>query len=79
MLAENAAPGWHASVQGRSLVPTEVQGMQAFEIPASAYEGQSLAVSYERSSQLPWLILQCAVLVVFTFLAIPVRRKGGGA
>lgn len=79
VLAENAAPGWHASVQGRSLVPTEVQGMQAFKIPASAYEGQSLAVSYERSSQLPWLILQCAVLVVFTFLAIPVRRKGGGA
>ncbi|WP_029068396.1 glycosyltransferase family 2 protein [Jonesia quinghaiensis] len=76
VLAENAAPGWQATLNGRPLTATQVAGMQGFNIPASATEGQRVTVTYERSSRLPWLIGQSLVLLVFVLLAVPVRRRG---
>lgn len=74
VLAENAAPGWRAWLDGKSLQSTSVNGMQAFELPDSS--SGHIEIAYERSSRLAWLLLQSFVLVVFGLLAIPVRRKG---
>ncbi len=74
VLAENSAPGWKAVLGSEELVPTQVNGLQAFELPAGTESGD-LSISYERSSRLPWMALQSAVLLVFGVLAIPVRRK----
>ncbi len=74
VLAENAAPGWTASLDGRTLTSAQVNGMQAFIVPEG--EGGQLKIAYERSSRIAWLLLQSVVLVAFGALAIPVRRKG---
>lgn len=76
LVAETAAPGWHATVGGVELatVPTD-DGLLAFNLGGRS---GALTVSYERASQVPWLVLQGAVLLVFTLLALPVRRRRGG-
>jgi hypothetical protein len=74
VLAENAAPGWSATLGGRTLTSAQVNGMQAFVIPEG--EGGQLKIAYERSSRIAWLVLQSVVLVAFGALAIPVRRRG---
>lgn len=75
VLAENDAPGWRATLDGRPL--RSVGDVQpTFELGAS---GGHLVVEYERASRMPWLILQGTVLVVFVLLALPVRRRRGGA
>lgn len=75
VLAENDAPGWRATLDGRSLRSVGDE-RPTFELGA---DGGHLVVAYERASRAPWLILQGTVLVVFVLLALPVRRRRGGA
>ncbi|ACZ20857.1 predicted glycosyltransferase [Sanguibacter keddieii DSM 10542] len=75
VLAENDAPGWRATLDGRSLRSVGDE-QPTFEIGA---DGGHLVVAYERASRAPWLVLQGTVLVVFVLLALPVRRRRGGA
>lgn len=74
VLAENSAPGWQATLGGKPLQPTDINGLQAFELPQNS--GGQLEVTYERSSRTAWLALQAGVLLIFGVLAFPVRRKG---
>ncbi len=74
VLAENAAPGWRATLNGERLTSTQVNGMQAFEL-GQVPDNAVLDVAYERSSRLPWIILQSTILLVFFVLAIPVRKR----
>lgn len=76
VIAENAAPGWTAKINGSVVPRVTVNGMQGFELADYAAAGGTLEISYERASQIPWLVLQGTVLVVFVLLAIPMRRKG---
>ncbi len=76
LLAENTAPGWKATLQGKPLTSTQINGRQAFDIPPTQAAATRIDITYERSSQMPWMILQSVVLIVFGLLAIPVRRKG---
>lgn len=76
VIAENAAPGWTATINGSVVPRVTVNGMQGFELTEFAATGGTLEISYERASQIPWLVLQGTVLVVFGLLAIPMRRKG---
>lgn len=75
VLAENDAPGWRATLDGRALRAVG-DTQPSFELGA---DGGHLVVEYERASRLPWLVLQGTVLVVFVLLALPVRRRRGGA
>ncbi|WP_435298367.1 glycosyltransferase [Timonella sp. A28] len=75
LLAENTAPGWKATLHGKPLTSTQINGRQAFDIPPTQ-AATRIDITYERSSQMPWMILQSVVLIVFGLLAIPVRRKG---
>ncbi|PFG32543.1 glycosyltransferase [Sanguibacter antarcticus] len=75
VLAENAAPGWTARLDGVPLRSLEDGARQAFALGG---EGGHLVVGYERASRTPWIVLQGVVLVVFALLALPVRRRRGG-
>lgn len=75
VLAENYAPGWRATLDGQPLRSVGDE-QPAFELGTA---GGHLVVEYERASRAPWLILQGTVLVVFVLLALPVRRRRGGA
>ena len=76
IIAENAAPGWTARLDGVTLSRVEINGMQGFDLSNFADMGGRLEISYERATQLPWLILQGTVVVVFGLLALPLRRRG---
>lgn len=72
VLAESAAPGWHATLDGEELTPRTVHGWaQGFALPAS---GGQLRVTYS-SSRGAWVALQGFLVFVVFILALP----GGGA
>ncbi|MEV6959184.1 glycosyltransferase family 2 protein [Streptomyces sp. NPDC051207] len=73
-LADTAAEGWTATLDGRPLTPTTVDGWaQGFEMPAS---GGRLDVTYDDSfGHTAWLWTQGALAVVLVVLALPGRRR----
>ncbi len=81
VLAEEADPGWHASLDGERLEPVSDGWQQAFALPAA---GGRVDLSYTGAYQ-PWAEgLQAIVLGLTLLLAIPVpvrpavvRPKGG--
>ena len=74
VLAEPAAPGWRATLDGEPLeaVTDEALGWrQVFELPAASGR---LTVSYDDPARSSWLLAQAALAVVVLLLALPGRR-----
>ncbi|GAB2762849.1 glycosyltransferase family 2 protein [Streptomyces bullii] len=73
-LADSAAEGWTATLDGKPLTPTTVDGWaQGFELPAS---GGKLDVTYDDPvGHTAWLWAQGALAVVLVVLALPGRRR----
>ncbi|MFE4969160.1 glycosyltransferase [Streptomyces sp. NPDC056660] len=73
-LADSAAPGWTATLDGKPLTRTTVDGWaQGFELPAS---GGKLDVTYDTPfTHTVWLWVQGALAVVLVVLALPGRRR----
>ncbi|MFI6691943.1 glycosyltransferase [Streptomyces sp. NPDC050433] len=73
-IADRAAEGWQATLDGRLLEKTTVDGWaQGFTLPA---EGGRLDLTYEDSfTHSAWVWAQGALAVVLLVLALPGRRK----
>ncbi|MFL4904540.1 glycosyltransferase [Streptomyces sp. MMS24-I2-30] len=73
-LADAAADGWTATLDGKPLTRTTVDGWaQGFELPA---EGGTLDVAYDAPiGHTAWLWAQGALAVVLVVLALPGRRR----
>lgn len=73
-LADAAADGWTATLDGKALTPTTVDGWaQGFELPAS---GGRLDVTYEDPfTHTAWLWAQGLLALVLVVLALPGRRR----
>ncbi|MBG6224160.1 hypothetical protein IWX63_000715 [Arthrobacter sp. CAN_A2] len=81
VLAEEADPGWQASLDGRRLAPVSEGWQQSFVLPAT---GGTVDLSYTSAYQ-PWSEgLQALVLGLTLLLAVPIPsrpvavRPGGG-
>ncbi|WP_344101984.1 glycosyltransferase [Myceligenerans crystallogenes] len=78
VLAETAAPGWTATLDGRRLTPIEVEAagatLQGFELGP---DGGRLVVGYDLPHRATWLVALGLIGVVFLLLALPVggRRR----
>ncbi|WP_265521818.1 glycosyltransferase [Oerskovia flava] len=75
VLAETAAPGWRATLDGRSLPRVEAGGLQAFELGA---DGGHLAVQYTEPLRTPWLVTAGVTLMIYVLLAVPAGRRRAG-
>ncbi|QDW64148.1 glycosyltransferase [Oerskovia sp. KBS0722] len=75
VLAETADPGWTATLDGRVLERTEVDGRQAFLLGAD--EG-ALSIGFVPEHRLPWLAVAGLTLLIFVLLAVPVGRRRTG-
>ncbi|MGV9254933.1 glycosyltransferase [Streptomyces sp. NPDC003697] len=73
-LADTAADGWTATLDGRPLTRTTVDGWaQGFSLPAS---GGRLDVTFDEPlAHTAWLWVQGALAVVLVVLALPGRRR----
>jgi hypothetical protein len=73
-LADQAAEGWTATLDGAPLTKTTVDGWaQGFELPAS---GGTLDVTYDAPiTHVAWLWAQGALALVLVVLALPGRRE----
>ncbi|MCX4664217.1 glycosyltransferase family 2 protein [Streptomyces uncialis] len=73
-LADTADPGWTATLDGKPLTRTTVDGWaQGFTLPAT---GGRLAVTYEPpTTHTVWKWTQGALAVVLVVLALPGRRR----
>ncbi|MFD8816584.1 family 2 glycosyl transferase, partial [Streptomyces sp. NPDC059627] len=73
-LADSASPGWTATLDGKPLTRTTVDGWaQGFELPSS---GGTLDVTYDTPfTHTAWLWAQGALAVVLVVLALPGRRR----
>ncbi|MFF3645746.1 glycosyltransferase [Streptomyces sp. NPDC002564] len=73
-LADSADPGWTATLDGRPLTRTTVDGWaQGFELPAT---GGRLDVTFDAPlGHTAWLWAQGALAVVLVVLALPGRRR----
>ncbi|MEU2058390.1 glycosyltransferase family 2 protein [Streptomyces bungoensis] len=73
-LADTASDGWTATLDGRALTRTTVDGWaQGFQLPAA---GGRLDVTYEAPlAHTAWLWAQGALAVVLVVLALPGRRR----
>ncbi|MBQ1094207.1 glycosyltransferase family 2 protein [Streptomyces sp. B93] len=73
-LADTASEGWTATLDGKPLTPTTVDGWaQGFELPAS---GGRLDVTYDDPiGHTAWLWAQGFLAVVLVVLALPGRRR----
>lgn len=76
VLAERPDPDWRATLDGRPLRSVRSDALQAFEVGAP---GGLLVVEHAAPSRGLWVGLQAVVLVVTLLLAVPVRRRRGGA
>ncbi|KUJ66682.1 family 2 glycosyl transferase [Streptomyces albus subsp. albus] len=73
-IADKAAPGWHATLDGKALKATTVDGWaQGFELPAA---GGRLDLTYETPlARTAWIWAQGLLAVVLLVLALPGRRR----
>ncbi|WFB09146.1 glycosyltransferase [Streptomyces sp. LX-29] len=73
-VADRAAPGWRATLDGKPLKAKTVDGWaQAFELPAA---GGRLDLSYETPlTHTAWVWTQGVLAVVLVVLALPGRRR----
>ncbi|MFI9203284.1 glycosyltransferase [Streptomyces sp. NPDC053048] len=73
-IADRAAPGWRATLDGRALEPVTVDGWaQGFRLPA---EGGRLTLVHEPSgARTAWLWAQGLLAAVLVVLALPGRRR----
>lgn len=73
-LADATAPGWQATLDGRALTRTTVDGWaQGFELPA---QGGKLDVTYDEPlTHTLWVWAQVLLAVVLLVLALPGRRE----
>jgi GT2 family glycosyltransferase len=73
-LADSAAPGWRATLDGRPLTPTTLDGWaQGFHLPAS---GGRLDLTYDTPfTHWLWLSIQGLLALVVVVLALPGRRR----
>ncbi|MEJ8657679.1 glycosyltransferase family 2 protein [Streptomyces sp. MS1.AVA.4] len=73
-IADRADDGWQATLDGRVLKKTTVDGWaQGFELPA---EGGRLALTFEDpTTHTAWIWTQGALAVVLLVLALPGRRR----
>ncbi|MBC7292129.1 MAG: glycosyltransferase family 2 protein, partial [Actinotalea sp.] len=76
VLAERADPGWRAELDGRPLRAVQSGWQQAFEV---GRDDGLLTVEHVAPSRGLWAVVQGVVLVVALLLAVPVRRRRGGA
>jgi len=77
VLAEQADPGWRASLAGEPLAPTTHNGWaQAFELPPA---GGEVVVSYDGGQRETWLAVQLIAVLVAIVLALPGMRRRKGA
>ncbi|MFI9269109.1 glycosyltransferase [Kitasatospora sp. NPDC052896] len=73
-LADQADPGWHATLNGAALTPVTVDGWaQGFQLPAG---GGTLSVTRDGSLlHTGWITLQVLLAVTVLVLALPGRRN----
>ncbi|GGX76710.1 glycosyltransferase family 2 protein [Streptomyces hiroshimensis] len=73
-IADKAAPGWQATLDGRALKSTTVDGWaQGFELPAG---GGKLALTYKApTAHTAWLWTQGLLAAVLVVLALPGRKR----
>ncbi|MFD7169201.1 glycosyltransferase family 2 protein [Streptomyces violascens] len=73
-IADKAAPGWTATLDGKALKKTTVDGWaQGFELPAG---GGELDVTYDAPfTHTAWIWMQAALALVLLVLALPGRRR----
>ncbi|MFD4507500.1 glycosyltransferase [Streptomyces sp. NPDC058457] len=73
-LADSASPGWTATLDGKPLTRTTVDGWaQGFQLPSS---GGKLDITYDTPfTHTAWLWAQGALAVVLVVLALPGRRR----
>ncbi|MFF8728337.1 glycosyltransferase [Streptomyces sp. NPDC015171] len=72
-LADSAADGWTATLDGKPLTRTTVDGWaQGFRLPSA---GGRLDVTYDAPGHTAWLWAQGALAVVLVVLALPGRRR----
>ncbi|MEV5279869.1 glycosyltransferase [Streptomyces sp. NPDC051993] len=73
-IADKAAPGWTATLDGKSLKKTTVDGWaQGFELPAGAGK---LDLTYDTPfTRTAWIWAQVGLAVVLLVLALPGRRR----
>ncbi|QIK82850.1 glycosyltransferase [Sanguibacter sp. HDW7] len=77
VLAERAAPGWRATLDGHRLETAqrlpEGAWQQTFALPADG--GGSLEVWYESPGGTWWRVVLVATAVIYGLLVVPVRRR----
>ncbi|MBY8887795.1 glycosyltransferase [Streptomyces sp. PTM05] len=73
-VADTAAPGWHATLDGKPLTATTVDGWaQGFRLPA---QGGHLDLTYDAPfTHTAWLAAQGLLALVVIVLALPGRRR----
>ncbi|MCX4550721.1 glycosyltransferase [Streptomyces sp. NBC_01267] len=73
-IADSVAPGWTATLDGRALTRTTVDGWaQGFELPT---QGGKLDVTYDQPfTHTLWTWAQVVLVIVLLVLALPGRRK----
>ncbi|TQN30427.1 GT2 family glycosyltransferase [Haloactinospora alba] len=72
ILAEPAADGWTATLDGRELEPGATSsGMRTFDLPAS---GGRLELSHDDTERSLWLLVQGALFATVAVLALPGMR-----
>ncbi|MDT9684792.1 glycosyltransferase family 2 protein [Streptomyces sp. TRM76323] len=73
-IADRADDGWQATLDGKPLEKTTVDGWaQGFELPA---QGGRLDLTYDAPlTHTAWIWTQCALAVVLLVLALPGRRR----
>ncbi|MFD9793028.1 glycosyltransferase family 2 protein [Streptomyces sp. NPDC059070] len=73
-IADRAAPGWTATLDGKALKKTTVDGWaQGFQLPA---EGGRLDITYAAPfTHTAWIWAQSLLAVVLVVLALPGRRR----
>lgn len=74
ILAESSDSGWHASLNGKRLKSTTVNGWaQGFVLPAKS--AGNVEIRYVSPARGGWLVIAAIALVVVIVLALPARRE----